>query len=148
VFSAPDLATISHEVAHQWFYGIVGNDQFREPWLDESITSFHEQRFSHFYECDIKDPLDGAPRGLKQTMAYWDRHPDRYQDTIYRGGACALMRLEHDIGRRAMYRVLQRYVGDRLYRRFHLGPAHRGAGTQVRSLVAPGRSELTAPLHY
>src|SRR5690348_3956590 len=27
--------TISHELAHQWFYSLVGNDQARDPWLDE-----------------------------------------------------------------------------------------------------------------
>ncbi len=29
-----------HEVAHQWWYGVVGNDQFDEPWLDESLTNY------------------------------------------------------------------------------------------------------------
>ncbi|MDP2777644.1 MAG: M1 family metallopeptidase [Anaerolineales bacterium] len=33
-------ATIAHEVAHQWFYNLVGNDQLDEPWLDESLTQF------------------------------------------------------------------------------------------------------------
>lgn len=31
---------IAHEVGHQWFYNVVGNDQFNEPWLDESITQY------------------------------------------------------------------------------------------------------------
>ncbi|OGT27251.1 MAG: hypothetical protein A2Z17_05515, partial [Gammaproteobacteria bacterium RBG_16_66_13] len=25
-----------HEVAHQWFYGLIGDDQLHEPWLDEA----------------------------------------------------------------------------------------------------------------
>jgi aminopeptidase N len=29
-----------HEVGHQWFYNMVGNDQLDEPWLDESLTQF------------------------------------------------------------------------------------------------------------
>ncbi|MDX1521367.1 MAG: M1 family aminopeptidase, partial [Anaerolineae bacterium] len=29
-----------HEVAHQWFYGLVGNDQVDEPWLDEALAQF------------------------------------------------------------------------------------------------------------
>lgn len=29
-----------HEVAHQWFYGLIGNDQLREPWLDEAAATF------------------------------------------------------------------------------------------------------------
>lgn len=31
---------VAHEVAHQWWYGIVGNDAFAEPWLDESLTNW------------------------------------------------------------------------------------------------------------
>lgn len=32
--------TIAHEVGHQWFYNLVGNDQLDDPWLDESLTQF------------------------------------------------------------------------------------------------------------
>ena len=30
----------AHEVAHQWWYGLVGNDQVDEPWLDEALTNY------------------------------------------------------------------------------------------------------------
>ena len=33
-------ATIAHEVAHQWFYNLVGNDQDTEPWLDEAAAQY------------------------------------------------------------------------------------------------------------
>ncbi|MCB0162786.1 MAG: M1 family metallopeptidase, partial [Anaerolineae bacterium] len=29
-----------HEVAHQWWYSLVGNDQIDDPWLDESLTNY------------------------------------------------------------------------------------------------------------
>ena len=29
-----------HETAHQWWYGVVGNDQIDEPWLDEALTEY------------------------------------------------------------------------------------------------------------
>ncbi|MCB9422765.1 MAG: M1 family metallopeptidase [Ardenticatenaceae bacterium] len=32
--------TTAHEVGHQWFYSVVGNDQLDEPWLDESLTQY------------------------------------------------------------------------------------------------------------
>ena len=31
---------IIHETAHQWWYGIVGNDEFKYPWLDEALTEY------------------------------------------------------------------------------------------------------------
>lgn len=33
-------STTVHEVAHQWFYNLVGNDQVDEPWLDEAVTQY------------------------------------------------------------------------------------------------------------
>jgi hypothetical protein len=32
--------TVGHEVAHQWFYNVVGNDQIDEPWLDEALVQY------------------------------------------------------------------------------------------------------------
>ena len=31
---------IAHETAHQWFYGIVGNDQICNAWMDEGLSEF------------------------------------------------------------------------------------------------------------
>lgn len=30
----------AHEVSHQWWYGLVGNDQPNEPWLDEALAQY------------------------------------------------------------------------------------------------------------
>ena len=35
-----DTYVVYHEVAHQWFYGQLGNDQQREPWVDEAFADF------------------------------------------------------------------------------------------------------------
>ncbi len=32
---------VAHETGHQWWYNIVGNDEFRELWLDEGINSYY-----------------------------------------------------------------------------------------------------------
>jgi len=34
------LNVIVHESAHQWWYSLVGNDQYTNPWLDEALTEF------------------------------------------------------------------------------------------------------------
>ena len=31
---------VAHETAHQWFYGLVGNDQARQPFVDEAMADF------------------------------------------------------------------------------------------------------------
>lgn len=41
--------TVTHEVAHQWFYGVVGNDQIRYPWLDEGFCRFAELLYMEAY---------------------------------------------------------------------------------------------------
>ncbi len=33
---------IVHEVGHNWFYGILANNERRYPWMDESINSYYE----------------------------------------------------------------------------------------------------------
>jgi hypothetical protein len=35
-----DAYVVFHEVAHQWFYAQLGNDQMAAPWLDEAFADF------------------------------------------------------------------------------------------------------------
>ena len=45
-------SAVVHEVAHQWWYGIVGNDEYGAPWLDESFAQYANARF---YGWDTRD---------------------------------------------------------------------------------------------
>jgi hypothetical protein len=31
---------VAHEVAHQWFYNLIGDDQLDDPWLDEALAQY------------------------------------------------------------------------------------------------------------
>lgn len=60
--------TTAHEVGHQWFYSVVGNDQLDEPWLDESITQY----ITWLYFRDRYG--DTAAEGFYQSFqSRWDR---------------------------------------------------------------------------
>lgn len=44
------LNVIVHETAHQWWYGLVGNDEYTLPWLDEALTEFSTALFYDYNE--------------------------------------------------------------------------------------------------
>lgn len=44
------LNVIVHETAHQWWYGVVGNDEYNLPWLDEALTEFSTALFYDYNE--------------------------------------------------------------------------------------------------
>ena len=91
-FTEGEVAT--HEVGHMWFYGLVGNDQGRDPWLDEGLTSFAEarqDRLLDYYETVVV-PRAAAGR-LGEPMSYWTERPDAYQDGVYAQGVQALIAL-------------------------------------------------------
>ena len=45
---------VPHEIAHQWFYAAIGNDSYKEPWLDEGFSEFCEDiLFPHNVFCSF-----------------------------------------------------------------------------------------------
>ncbi|MEU5914972.1 M1 family metallopeptidase [Streptomyces sp. NPDC047141] len=116
LWTEPDGSAVVHEIAHQWFYGIVGNDQFTAPWLDESFAQYANQSNAGedtggCWEDQGMWPSDTA--ALTRTMGYYaDGHRSEYVRVVHGRGACALHDLERVLGGPRMAAVLRGYVRD------------------------------------
>ncbi len=53
---------IVHEVGHQWFYNVIGNDVQRDAFVDEGLTNYTELLYSQ---------ARNRPTAAAQTLAYW-----------------------------------------------------------------------------
>jgi Peptidase family M1 domain len=114
VFTQPEPVVVAHEVAHQWWYGIVGDDQYLEPWLDESFASYFDHRLQPSWDfCLPRRPWYSVSDGwhhipLNSSMALFDRADELvFPEVVYDAGACVLERLERDIGRTRMTAFLR-----------------------------------------
>ena len=77
----------AHEAAHQWFYSLVGNNQARDPWLDESLASWAMTRVDPATAGISATPIPDSVRGkLTAPMTYWDQVPRDYFAGVYAQG--------------------------------------------------------------
>lgn len=94
----------AHEVAHQWFYGLVGNDQALEPWLDEALCTYSESLYyAHYYPDLLEWWWDNRvrfhqPVGWVDSTIYDTNDFKLYKDAVYLRGALFLEDLKNLIG--------------------------------------------------
>lgn len=108
-----DGYTVAHEVAHQWFGWLVGNDQVREPWLDEAFATYlaggleprHEDGFCSAQPVD--SPVDRFPDVPLE--ASW-LACDGYVQTVYYKGSWMLDSIRASMGDAAFRAALREYV--------------------------------------
>jgi len=111
----PLILLTAHEVAHQWFYGLVGNDQLTEPWLDEAPAEYSAFLY---YERYLPDDTDWwwfyavdqwAPAGKIDNLVYVFRDNREYFDAVYRRGAQFMNDLRETMGDPAFFGFLEEY---------------------------------------
>jgi hypothetical protein len=86
--------SVVHELAHQWFYSLVGNNQGRDPWLDESLASYVEFVEIGSLERHANERIPGAVRGhTGDPMTFWENHASDYYQGLYVQGAVAIASL-------------------------------------------------------
>lgn len=120
---------IAHEIAHQWWYGVVGNNEIKEPWLDEALTEYatlmyfeekyghhiKEQIFEKMIKAQYNNYIDFEPdkgEGILRSLREFN-NSEEYSSIVYSKGAIFLSELRKEMGDEAFISALREY-----YRRF------------------------------
>ncbi|MCU0482777.1 MAG: hypothetical protein MUC54_00635 [Chloroflexi bacterium] len=109
---------VAHEIAHQWFYGLAGNDQARQPFADEAPGDF------------LARYLTGSARASRCSTAVLDRSIYGYSaacyfEIVYVQGGRLLADVRNRVGSPVFFRALRGYLA-----------AHRFGLGSTRELIA------------
>jgi hypothetical protein len=124
---------VAHETAHQWFYGIVGNDQARDPFADEAAADM------------VARNVLGLRRASRCPTTRLDLTIYRYSsacyyEVIYIQGGNVLDDVRRSMGSRAYWTAIRRYLADN---RYNLSTTAR----LLRALDAGTRLDLRPRYH-
>lgn len=104
---------VAHEIAHQYWYGMVASNEFEEAWLDEAFASYAEEKLmEHEYGILPNTRLEASymtnPAALTRLSWDFDSH-NHYAENVYIRGKLVLLAMEREIGEAKMKRVLRTY---------------------------------------
>lgn len=119
---------VVHEVAHQWWYSVVGNDQVDDPWLDEALANYS----TVLYYRKVHDPETAEAEISKHINERYEAYAEAYGDGIvggatrdysrssyyplvYAKGALFFEALQQLMGDEAFFEGLQRYYREYKY---------------------------------
>ena len=97
--ATPSRTVLVHEVAHMWFYGMVGNSQFRDPWLDEAFATLRRGGRRRPRAAGRTGRRSTCPATSAASMAELPATTAAYFTVVYGKGAAALL-AARDAGRR------------------------------------------------
>lgn len=110
-----DPYVVYHEVAHQWFYAQVGNDQQAEPWLDEAFADFSAR-----YLMGI-DPNACSTRPVDSSVFAWEAGPttggdwtscDGYFHAVFYQGTEFLTAVRSAMGDDSFFAAIRAWVAE------------------------------------
>jgi Peptidase family M1 domain len=94
-------AVVAHEVAHQWFYGLIGDDELSDPWLDEAFATYLPLEASETMPVDHAADSALAPPGpgpaVDQSIEDFPSE-GAYANAIYARGGRFLAELRQAMG--------------------------------------------------
>jgi hypothetical protein len=99
---------VAHEVAHEWFYAVVGNDQANQPFADEAVADFIARDYINRWakpQCSTEN-LDQSVYQIGSC----------YPWVIYVQGNLYLKAYRDKVGNAAFYRGLHNYYAKYRFR--------------------------------
>ncbi|WP_406677710.1 M1 family aminopeptidase [Neomoorella carbonis] len=112
-------ATVVHEVAHQWWYNLVGNDSIHAAWIDEGLAEystllFYRQRDPALYQAKLAEIGRLAGRTAQPINLSLEEYSSEqaYRQAVYNRGAIFWLELEAVAGTARLQQALayvQRY---------------------------------------
>lgn len=123
------VVVVAHETGHQWWYGLVGNNEVAAPWMDEALTEYSTLRFLTDRYPSIGNAI---VKSKEQSLTYASRYEksseyvgssvdafsnwDSYGLLVYNKGAIMFYRLEQAIGVEKMNAILHDYFTQYQYK--------------------------------
>jgi len=105
--------TLVHEIAHQYWYGLVASNEFEEAWLDEGFTSYTEDKLmSSIYGVLPNHPVEASymTRPEPLNLSSWKfSSSDGYAENVYMRGKLVLASLERQVGAKTMSKIMRTY---------------------------------------
>lgn len=106
----------AHEIAHEWWFSLVGNDQAMEPWLDEALATYSELVFYQAEHPDLEDwwweyrVMRFQPGGYVDGTIYDVGGFRPYVNAVYLRGAQFLQELRVSMGDESFMKFLNEYL--------------------------------------
>jgi aminopeptidase N len=113
-------STVAHEVGHQWFYNLVGDDQLDDPWLDESLTQFitlqyYADEYGAEGEQGFRESLEGRWESLGRQdipigLPVAEYSGQEYGAIVYGRGPLFFVALRKEMGTETFDAFLKEYT--------------------------------------
>ncbi|MCL2350681.1 MAG: M1 family metallopeptidase, partial [Defluviitaleaceae bacterium] len=107
--------TIVRDIAHQWFFNVVGNNPVTEPWLSHGLASFLALGF-HMSDAHISAHIRRLHANLSATMYYME-HPELTRGLGYYQSWTDFRNIQHTRGMIFFY-ALQQEMGAAAFEEF------------------------------
>ena len=114
IMTAPRDFIVTHELAHEWWYALIGNDQAQAPWLDEAFASYAEEAAGAQRGPWCRRP-GRRTRIVTRGTDYFRERRYRGYELIYFEGACLLDVLRKRIGGARFDAALRAYADANRY---------------------------------